>query len=90
MHFLTSISPLSREGLTLAATIVASLIALWLCGMFSRRRFVVLKRSEETELISHQLRRIADAVERLASAKEPSLPADAPAERRVSASIFGR
>jgi hypothetical protein len=93
MHFLNSISPLSREGITLAATIAASLFALWLCGIFSRRRFIVLKKSEETELIAFQLRRIADAMEQLASVKEPhppAPPAEVPAERHVTASIFGR
>ena len=30
MQFVNSISPLSREGLILAATIVASIFALWL------------------------------------------------------------
>jgi hypothetical protein len=90
MQFLNSISPLSREGLTVAATILASLFALWLCGIFSRQRFIVIKRSEETELIAFQLRRIADAMDRLASADEPRPPAEVPPGRQVSASIFGR
>jgi hypothetical protein len=95
MQFLNSISPLSREGIALAATIAASIFALWLCGIFSRRRFIVIKKSEETELIAFQLRRIADAIERLTSANEPRPPAEVPAaevpaERHVTASIFGR
>jgi len=69
MQFLYSISPLWREGLTIGATVAVSLIVLWLCGIFSRRRFVVIKRSEETELIAFHLRRIADAMERLSSAE---------------------
>lgn len=90
MQFLNSLSPLSREGLILAATIVASIFALWLCGIFSRRRFIVIKKSEETELLAYQLRRIADALDRLASAQEPRPPAEIPSERHVNASMFGR
>jgi hypothetical protein len=98
MQFLNSISPLSREGLAIGATIVASLVALWLCGIFSRRRFIFIKKSEETELIAYQLRRIADAMERLASeqirppAEVPAVPVgpEVPAEGHVSASMFGR
>ncbi len=90
MQFLHWISPLSREGLTVLATVVVCLVALWLCGLFSRRRFIVIKRSEETELIAYQLRRIADAMERLPSAELPQAPAEIPAVRHVSASMFGR
>ena len=90
MQFLHSISPLSREGLTVIATVVVSLIVLWLVGLFSRRRFIVIKRSEETELIAYQLRRIADAMERVSSAEEPRPPVEVPTGRHVSASIFGR
>jgi hypothetical protein len=94
MQFLNSISPLSREGLAIGATIVVSLVALWLCGIFSRRRFIFIKKSEETELIAYQLRRIADAMDRLASAnvtRPPAeLPAEDPAEGHVNASMFGR
>jgi hypothetical protein len=74
MSFLHAISPLSREGLRVLATVVVSLLALWLCGLFSRRRFIVIKRSEETELIAYQLRRIADATERLSSSRETHPP----------------
>jgi len=90
MQFLHWISPLSREGLTVLPTVVVCLVALWLCGLFSRRRFIVIKRSEETELIAYQLRRIADAMERLPSAELPQPPAEIPAVRHVSASMFGR
>jgi hypothetical protein len=90
MQFLQSISPLSREGLAALATVVVSLIVLWLFGIFSRRRFIVIKKSEETELIAYQLRRIADAMERFSSAQEPRPPAEVATERHVRASIFGR
>jgi hypothetical protein len=90
MQFLNSISPLSREGLAVGAIIVASLIVLWLCGIFSQRRYIVIKRSEETELIAYQLRRIADAIERLSSAQEPRPSAEVPTGRQMNASIFGR
>ena len=90
MQFLQSISPLSREGLAVLATVVVSLIVLWLFGIFSRRRFIVLKKSEETELIAYQLRRIADALERFSSAQEPRPPAAVATERHVRESLFGR
>jgi hypothetical protein len=95
MQFLHSISPLSREGLIVIAAVVVSLILLWLVGMFSRRRYIVIKRSEETELIAYQLRRIADAIERLSSADTPRVETPRPAEeappaRHVTSSIFGR
>jgi len=90
MQFVHSISPLSREGLVVIVTVVVSLFVLWLCGIFSRRRFIVIKRSEETELIAYQLRRIADAMERLSSAEVPRPPAEVNTGRQVGASIFGR
>jgi hypothetical protein len=90
MQFLYSISPLWREGLTIGATVAVSLIVLWLCGIFSRRRFVVIKRSEETELIAFHLRRIADAMERLSLAEGLRPPVEAPTERHVGASMLGR
>jgi hypothetical protein len=67
-----------------------SLMVLWLCGIFSRRRFIVIKKSEETELIAYQLRRIADAMEHFSSAQEPRPPAEVATERQVRAAIFGR
>lgn len=90
MQFLQSISPLSREGLAVLATVVVSLVVLWLFGIFSRRRFIVIKKSEETELIAYQLRRIADAMERFSSSQEPRSAAEVATERHVRASIFGR
>ncbi len=90
MQFLQSISPLSKEGLTILATVVVSLIVLWLFGIFIRRRFIVIKRSEETELIGYQLRRIADAMEHFSSAQKPRPPAEVATESHVRASILGR
>jgi hypothetical protein len=90
MSFLHSISPLSREGFIVLATVVVSLFVLWLCGLFSRRRFIVIKRSEETELIAYHLRRIADAMERLSSSQETHPPAAVSASRHAGTSILGR
>jgi hypothetical protein len=90
MQFLQSISPLSREGVAVLATVVVSLLVLWLFSIFSRRRFIVIKKSEETELIAYQLRRIADAMERFSAEQEPRPPAEVSTERHVRASIFGR
>jgi hypothetical protein len=90
MSFLHSISPLSGEGLRILATVVVSLLVLWLCGLFSRRRFIVIKKSEETELIAYQLRRIADAIEHLSSSGETHPSAAVSASRRAGNSILGR
>jgi hypothetical protein len=90
MSFLYSISPLSREGLTVLATVVVSLFVLWLCGIFSRRRFIVIKKSEETELIAYHLRRIADALERLSTTQEVRPPAEVNAGKRAMTSTLGR
>jgi len=57
----------------------------------SRRLFVTIKKSEETELVAFHLRRIADALERLAVTREsqaqPSL--DPSAGRTASLPTFG-
>ncbi len=90
MSFLYSISPLSREGLTILATVVVSLFVLWLCGVFSRRRFIVIKKSEETELIGYHLRRIADALEHLSSTQEIRRPAEVNTGKHAMTSMFGR
>ena len=70
MSFLHSLLSLPREGLVTLGIVVISLLAAWALTLFSRRRYVTIKQSEETEVIIFHLRRIADAVERLAVARE--------------------
>jgi hypothetical protein len=75
MSFLHSLLSLPREGLIVTGAVVAGLLVIWFFTLFvSRRRFVIIKRSEETEFIAFHLRRIADALERLATAREAAQP----------------
>jgi hypothetical protein len=92
MTFLHSLLSLPREGLIIAATVVAGLLVVCLSALFSfsRRRFITIKRSEETDLIAFHIRRIADAVEKLAAAPEAQPPADATKGRQVGMSISSR
>ena len=90
MQFLHSILSLPTGELFAIGGVVAILLLLWISALFSRRLFVTLKRSEETELIAFQLRRIADATERLAAAREAQAPADTASSRPVGMSMFGR
>ncbi|HEV2520800.1 MAG TPA: hypothetical protein VGT24_00345 [Candidatus Acidoferrales bacterium] len=93
MSFLHPVLSLPPGVLLAVSGILIVLFALWLSALFSRRHIVTIKRSEETELIAFELRRIADAVERIASVREtqqvqPSV--EAPAGRTVGLSMFGR
>jgi hypothetical protein len=89
MSFLNSLLSLPREGLTIAATILVALVVVWLCTLFSRQRFVTIKRSEETELMAFQLRRIADAVEQIAARSEMQSPVDSGVSKHLGLSTFG-
>jgi len=89
VHSLLSVPP----GVLIAVSaVVVVLLALWLSALFSRWHFVTIKRSEETELIAFELRRIADAVERLSSARDTHTqpPVETPTARSAGLSIFGR
>ena len=92
MSFLHSILSLPPGVLFAVSAVVVVLLALWLSALFNRWHFVTIKRSDETELIAFELRRIADAVERLSSEREkqtqPSV--DAPPPRSAGMSMFGR
>ena len=90
MTFLRSLLSLPREGLVITAIIVAALLATCLFALFSQRRFVTIKKSEETELMAFHLRRIADALEQLANTNETRPPVDADTSSQAGMSIFGR
>ena len=92
MTFLRSLLSLPREGLVISGAIIAGLLVIWFLTLFvSRRRFVIVKRSEETEFIGFHLRRIADALERLATAREAAQPpVDTSETRHAGMSTFGR
>lgn len=79
-----------------AAATVIILLALWLSSLFSRRHFITIRRSEETELIAFNLRRIADALERISAEREirtpvePAMERPVGMERPIGMSMFGR
>ena len=90
MSFLHSLLSLPREGLVIAACLVIGLVVVCLFALFSRRRYVTIKQSEETELIVFHIRRIADALERLSVARETQPPVDPGASKHAGMSMFGR
>jgi hypothetical protein len=57
-----------------AAVIGGILILVWMSGSGSRRRFVELKRTKESDQIARDLSRVASALERIAKSYE--MPAD--------------
>ena len=90
MSFLHSLLSLPREGLIIAGIMVAALLVIWLTTLFSRQRFVIIRRSQETELLAFHIRRMADALERLAVAREVQPPTGARTRNPESMSTFGR
>ena len=72
------------------AIAVTFLLVLWISTLLSRRWFVTIKKSEETELMAFHLRRIADAVERLSVARESQPPLETTSTRPVGMTTFGR
>jgi hypothetical protein len=91
MSFLYSIVSIQVGWLIAAGIVAVCLLVLWISALLSRRLFVTVKKSEETELVAFHLRRIADALERLAVAREsqtqPSM--DPSAGRTASIPTFG-
>jgi len=84
MSFLHSTVSLQMGWLIAAAVLATILLVLWIATLLSRNRFVTIRKSEETELMSHFLSRIAESLDRLASAREtqtqPRLETNAPME----------
>lgn len=96
MSYVQSILSLPAGVLFAAAAVVIILLALWLSSLFSRRHFITIRRSEETELIAFNLRRIADALERISAEREirtpvePTMERPVGMERHIGMSMFGR
>jgi len=92
MSFLHSIVSIQMGWLIGAAIVVAFLLVLWISTLLSRRWFVTIKKSEETEMLAYHLGRIAYALERIASTREPNTQPslDTNTDKAVSMSIFGR
>ncbi len=93
MSFVHSILSLPAGALFAVGAVLIILLALWLSSLFSRRHFITIRRSEETELIAFNLRRIADALERISAEREIRTPiVETTTERPVGVglSMFGR
>jgi hypothetical protein len=104
MSFLHSTVTFKMGWVVAAAVLATILLVLWIATLLSRNRFVTIRKSEETELMSHFLGRIAESLDRLASASEtqtrPHLEMNAPVEtnepiernapRPLGLSMFGR
>ncbi len=105
MSFLHSMVSVQVGWIVAAALVAALFLALWVATLLSRRWYVTLRNSPETELMWMYLSRIADSLDKLASSREarmePSIgarvaapdetvPVNAGAERRVTFSMLGR
>lgn len=92
MSFLHTVVSVPMGWVVATGIFAVSLLVLWISSFLSRRWFVTIKKSDETELMAFYLRRIAEALERLAVAGEsraqPSLDTDS--TRPVGMSMFGR
>ena len=73
MTFLHSVVSIPMGYVVAAIAVVAALLVMWLATLLSRRLYVTIRKSEETELMAVYLSRIADSLDRLAAAREPHL-----------------
>ena len=82
---------LPRELVVGIAGIAAlALLCFWLLVRAGRRRFVTLQNSDAVGMISFQLARIADAMERLSIQRDPPPEAAERPAGKISMSMFGR
>lgn len=74
-----------------AIGVVVALLVLWLWLRHARKRYVLLYKSSGTDQLAHELRRIADALERMASERRPDRPSEEHhARSTIVPSMFGR
>jgi hypothetical protein len=105
MTFLHAVVSIPMGWIVAAAIAGTILMVLWIATLLSRRWYITIRKSEETELLHYYLRRIAESLERLAAAREsaaareaqsPPAPApdavidDAEAPRPVGIPMFRR
>ncbi|HLW44081.1 MAG TPA: hypothetical protein VKS00_06290 [Candidatus Acidoferrales bacterium] len=57
-----------------AAVIAVIIVLIWMAGSGSRQRFIVLKRTKETDQLARDISRIASALEKIA--KQHEIPTD--------------
>ena len=67
----------AHDQLMMAVSIASGLV-FWLAIYFSRKRVIVIKRSNPTDALTFELSRIADALERIANQ---------PADRAIAAAM---
>ncbi len=94
MHYVSWILNQPREVLV-GAVAIFFLLVFWIWVRFGHRQLVVVKQSDATQLITYELGRIADALDRLSSLPPPRetlrpTEAGASQEKRISMSMFGR
>lgn len=105
MSFLHSMVSVQVGWIVAAGLAAALFLALWIATLLSRRWYVTLRNSPETELMWMYLSRIADSLDKLASAHEPPIesrigsrvtapeqaaPVNAGSARAVTFSMLGR
>ena len=103
MQFLHSVVSFPMGYVIAAIAVSATLLVLWISTLLSRRWYVTIRRSEETELMALYVSRIADAVERMAATRESRIELPAPAHepqaeasplasepKHLGLSMFGR
>jgi hypothetical protein len=87
-----------REGVVVAAGVLAAILFLWFLARLSHRPYIVRDQSEAERVVAIQLGRIADSIDRLARSLESrtsieEVSAAAQADEKphgMSLSMFGR
>lgn len=70
MTFLHSVVSIPMGWIVAAAIAGTTLLVLWIATLLSRRWYITIRKSEETEVIHYYLRRIAESLERMAAVRE--------------------
>lgn len=99
MSFLHSMVSVQIGWIVAAGIVAALFLALWVATLLSRRWYVTLRNSPETELMWMYLSRIAAALDKLAdsreapiaaaAAREETAPMNAGAARPVTFTMLG-
>jgi hypothetical protein len=91
MTFLHSVVSIRMGWIMAAAIAGTTLVVLWIATLLSRRWYITIRKSEETEVLHYYLRRIAESLERLAAARESRTESsvDAGDARPVGTSLLG-
>jgi hypothetical protein len=92
MSFLHSVVSFQMGYLIAAVVVGASFLVLWISTLLSRRWYVTIRKSEETELLVVCLSRIADSLDRLAGTRESPMlqrSSDSSERKPVGISMFG-